>query len=406
MDTKKYKEFLENKHEYQVMNHIELKAIENGYKVFKEDKDYMPGDKLIFKFRNKLIALVELGLDISQGVNMIISHIDSPRLDVIPNNPIVTKDDDIFFKVVSYGGIISQSWLDRPLALVGKAYDKDGNAVNINTEDDNILFTISSLLPHLDGRKEMKELKAEKLMVRVGQGALAYLSERGITNDNLKLADLSFVPAGKPIDIGFNGDLIGAYGHDDRVCAFAELEAILNSKSSDKTKIAIFTSYEETGSGQSSGAESQFIDDIFLELTKGNQLTMRRCMRNTKVISADVCAGFESNYSSHFEENCKVIPGKGICIVPFLGNKRGNDATLEMREFMKKLCEDNNISYQIETTKVGERGGGTVSTFFGIKGMEVIDVGVPVLAMHSPQELIHKKDLQAAYELYKVFYEK
>ena len=406
MDTKKYKEFLENKHEYQVMNHIELKAIENGYKVFKEDKDYMPEDKLIFKFRNKLIALVELGLDISQGVNMIISHIDSPRLDVIPNNPIVTKDDDIFFKVVSYGGIISQSWLDRPLALIGKAYDKDGNVVNINTEDDNILFTISSLLPHLDGRKEMKELKAEKLMVRVGQGALAYLSERGITNDNLKLADLSFVPAGKPIDIGFNGDLIGAYGHDDRVCAFAELEAILNSKPSDKTKIAIFTSYEETGSGQSSGAESQFIDDIFLELTKGNQLTMRRTMRNTKVISADVCAGFESNYSSHFEENCKVIPGKGIGIVPFLGNKRGNDATLEMREFMKKLCEDNNISYQIETTKVGEKGGGTVSTFFGIKGMEVIDVGVPVLAMHSPQELIHKKDLISAYELYKVFYEK
>ena len=126
MDTKKYKEFLENKHEYQVMNHIELKAIENGYKAFKEDKNYMPGDKLIFKFRNKLIALVELGLDISQGVNMIISHIDSPRLDVIPNNPIVTKDDDIFFKVMSYGGIISQSWLDRPLALVGRTYNERG----------------------------------------------------------------------------------------------------------------------------------------------------------------------------------------------------------------------------------------------------------------------------------------
>ena len=401
----KYKDFLENKHEYEVLECIETQAINNGYKLFEENKDYMPGDKLIFKFRNKFIALVELGLYIGQGANIIISHIDSPRLDVIPNNPIETKDDDIFFKVMPYGGIISQSWLDRPLSLVGKAYDKDSNVVNINTEDDNILFTISSLLPHLDGRKEMKELKAEKLMVRVGQGALAYLSERGITDDNLKLADLSFVPAGKPIDIGFNGDLIGAYGHDDRVCAFAELEAIFNSKPSDKTKIAIFTSYEETGSRQSSGADSEFIDDIFLELTKGNQLIMRRSMRNTKVISADVCASFESNYAKHFEENCKVIAGKGVGIVPYLGNKRGNDATLEMREFMRKLCEDNNIKYQIETTKVGESGGGTVSTFFCTKGMEVIDVGVPTLAMHSPQELINKEDLQAAYELYKVFYE-
>ena len=405
MDFKAYKKFLdENKHEYIVLDYIENRAISNGYELYDEDKKYDSGDKLIFKF-NKFIALVELGEDFVEGANMIISHIDSPRLDVIPNNPYVEKDDGVFWKVAPYGGIIAQSWLDRPLVLVGKAYDKEGNAVIINTEKDKVFFTISSLLPHLGGRNEMSNLTYDKLMVRMGRDVVKKINKKyKLDEDSLKFADLSFVPAGKAIDIGFDKDLIAAYGHDDRCCAFAELEAILNSEKSSKTKIALFTSYEETGSGQSSGAESEIIDDIFLELLE-TEKRVRKSMRNSKMLSADVCAGFDSVYAKHFEENCKPILGEGVGIVPFLGSKRGNDATLEMREYVRKLCADNNIDYQIETTKVGEGGGGTVSTFFCIKGIEVIDAGIPVLAMHSPQELISKKDLDATYRLYKVFFE-
>ena len=406
MNVFKYMNFLNNcKHECQVVDFIERKAMVEGFREFEDDKMYRQGEKIIFKF-DKLIALVVMGKDLSKGANMIVSHMDSPRLDVIPNNPFVEKDGEVFCKVVPYGGIISQSWLDRPLALVGKAYNKDGEEVLIDTEKDDIHFTISSLLPHLGGRKEMKDLGYDKLMVRMGTNPKELLEIMyGLTEDNLKFADLSFVPSGKAIEIGFGKNLISAYSHDDKVCVFTELMAMLDSKNTDRTKIALFTSYEETGSGQLSGAESQFIDDIFLELANGEQLIMRRSMRNTKVISADVCAGHDSNFSSHFEDNCKVKIGEGIGVVPFLGNKRGNDSTLEMRELIRKLCEDNDIKYQIETTKVGESGGGTVSTFFTIKGMQVIDAGVPVLAMHSPQELIHRNDLFSAYNLYKKFFE-
>ena len=405
MKFKDYKNFLDEcKHEYVVLNYIESKALENGYEFYDDNKNYDFGDKLIFKF-NKFIALMELGEDFSEGANMIISHIDSPRLDVLPNNPYIEKDDGVFWKVIPYGGIIVQSWLDRPLALVGKAYDKDGNVVLINTEKDKVFFTISSLLPHLDGRKEMKNLTYDKLMVRMGRDVVKKIRKKyGLTEENLKFADLSFVPAGKAIDIGFDKELIASYGHDDRCCAFAELEAMFNSEKSTKTKIALFTSYEETGSGQSSGAESKVIDDIFLELLE-TEKRVRKSMRHSKMLSADVCAGFDSVYANHFEENCKPILGKGVGIVPFLGSKRGNDASLEIREYIRKLCTDNNINYQIETTKVGEGGGGTVSTFFCIKGIEVIDAGIPVLAMHSPQELISKKDLEETYKLYKVFFE-
>ena len=406
MNVFEYMNFLDNcKHECQVVDFIERKAMAEGFREFKEDKMYRQGEKIIFKF-DKLIALVVMGKEFSKGANMVVSHMDSPRLDVIPNNPFVEKDGEVFWKVTPYGGLIVQSWLDRPLALVGRAYNSEGEEIFINSEKDDIHFTISSLLPHLNGRKEMKDLKFDKLLVRMGIRPQEFLEIMyGLKEENLKFADLSFVPSGKAMEIGFGKDLISAYGHDDSVCVFTELMAMLDSGDTDRTKIALFTSYEETGSGQLSGAESQFIDDIFLELANGNQLVMRRSMRNTKVISADVCAGFDSAYANHFEENCKVKVGEGIGVVPFLGSKRGNDSTLEMRELIRKLCKDNNIKYQIETTKTGEGGGGTVSTFFTIKGMQVIDVGVPVLAMHSPQELIHRNDLFSAYNLYKKFFE-
>ena len=406
MNCQSYMNFLNNnKHEYQVIDFIERRAMTEGFREFKEDKIYRQGEKIIFKF-DKLIALVVMGKEFSKGANMIVSHMDSPRLDVIPNNPFVEKDGEVFCKVVPYGGIISQSWLDRPLALVGKAYNKDGEEVLINTEKDDIHFTISSLLPHLDGRKEMKDLTYDKLMVRMGIRPKDFLEMMyGLNEESLKFADLSFVPSGEAMEIGFGKDLISAYGHDDRSSTYVGFEALFDSEDIDRTKIFIGVSYEETGSYQSSGAISQFIDDIFLELANGEQLIMRRSMRNSRVISGDVTHAYDSVYASHFETNCMAKLGEGVAIVPYTGSKRGSDSTLEFREFIRKLCVDNNIKYQIDTVKSTENGGGTVAKFFSERGMSTIDIGVGLLAMHSPREIAHENDLRNMYKLYKVFYE-
>ena len=188
-------------------------------------------------------------------------------------------------------------------------------------------------------------------------------------------------------------------------CTIANLEAMISSEPSNITKIALFVSYEETGSNQLTGAITQFIDDIYLKLAEGDTLLARECITATKLISADVCAGYDSTYGSHFESSAKAVCGKGVTIVPILGNKRGNDSTIQMKHYIKTLCKENNIEYQVEFTKPSEGGGGTVSSFFATRGMECIDVAIPVLAMHSPMECISKKDIFWAYRLYKIFLE-
>lgn len=398
-------------HERLMVRYIEDEATKNGYTYFNESKTYKYGDKIMFSFRDKLIILVKVGNDFNEGANMIVSHLDSPRLDVITGNPVIEKEDGVFFKVVDYGGIIPQSWLDRPLTLIGKVVNSENEVIEINTKKgfEGYDFTITSLLPHLSGRKEMKELKYEKLMVRIGnnkkENIMELIKEKyNVTDEDLKFADLSFVPSDNLREIGFDKDFIAGYGHDDKSCAYAELRAFFDAKLNNLTQVAIFASYEETGSRQATGCQTHIIDDFFLELI-GDIKTTKRFIRNSFMISADVCAAYDSNYGSHFEDCAKAICGQGVGIVPYLGRKSGNDSSFEFRNYIRQLAEANEIKYSIETTKVSEGGGGTVSSFFGIKGTEVIDVGVPVLAMHSPQEVISKSDLYETYKLYKAFYE-
>lgn len=394
-------------HERMMVNYIKKQAIEKGFVEYKDYCNYKHGDKIFYVFRDKLIILMKLGLDF-KGANMIVSHLDSPRLDVIVGNPVLEKDDGTFLKVIPYGGIISQSWLDRPLVLVGRVEDKDGKVIDINTKIDGYHFVISSLLPHLDGRKEMKELKYENLLVRIGnkkENILKILQDKYNLADNfLELADLSFVPSDDLREIGFDKDLITGYGHDDKCCAYAELQAFFDAELKDMSQVAIFASYEETGSRQSTGCQTDVIEDFFVDVMQSVR-TAKAFMRNSFMISADVCAGYEHQYDKHFENSAKAIVGKGTAVVPYLGRKSGNDSSFEIRKFIKELLIKNEIDYSIETTKVSEGGGGTVSSFFAVKGCEIIDVGIPVLAMHSPQELISKHDLYETYRLYKVFYE-
>ena len=403
-----YKNMMENYglHELTMVKYIEEQARRHEFANYNVNVRYRRGHRIMFKFRDKFIALVKLGDHLERGANIVVSHIDSPRLDVMPGNPIVEKPDGVFLKVLPYGGIIYQSWLDIPLALIGRVY-VDGSEKFINTTG-KFEFTITSLLPHLDGRKEMSTLQPEKLLVRLGENKETVMNvlheEYGIVEKDFELADFSFVPVSKVRELGLDKDLITGYGHDDSCCAYSALQGILNSRDSSTTQIAIFASYEETGSAQTTGCQSEFVDDIFLELL-GDARLARQAIRNSNVISADVCAGYESNYASHFEDGASAIVGKGVGIIPFLGKKRGNDTEFQFRNYIKELAVENEIPYQVETTKVSEAGGGTVSTFFATRGCHVIDVGTPVLAMHSPQEVISKKDLKATYDLYKAFLE-
>lgn len=405
---KKYKHMMNQYglHERLMVKYIKEQAIEHGFVEYKDFCNYKHGDKIFYVFRDKLIILMKLGLDF-KGANMIVSHLDSPRLDVIVGNPLVEKEDGVFLKVIPYGGIIQQSWLDRPLALVGRVEDKDGNVVDINTKEE-YNFVISSLLPHLDGRKEMKEMKYDKLLVRIGnkkENVLKVLQEKYNLADNfLQFADLSFVPSDAVKEVGFDRELLTGYGHDDKCCAYAELQAFFEAELKDMSQVAIFASYEETGSRQSTGCQTDVIEDFFVDVMQSVR-TAKAFMRNSFMISADVCAGYEHQYASHFEDAAKAIVGKGTAVVPYLGRKSGNDSSFEIRKFVKDLLVKNNIDYSIETTKVSEGGGGTVSSFFAIKGCEIIDVGIPVLAMHSPQEMISKHDLYETYRIYKAFYE-
>ena len=390
----KYKEMMDNygQHEIFMINYIDSES--NKYDV-----------DCVYRFRDKFIALVKYGKKNRDRANVIVSHVDSPRLDVIVGDPFVVNKDGVFLKTVPYGGLIYQNWLNIPLVLVGRVW-VDGEKKYINTKD-VYEFTITSLLPHLDGRKEMATLKPDKLLVRIGDNKKEILdffeSVCGITEKDFELTDLSFVPSYDVKELGFDKDLITGYGHDDKSCTFASLQAFFDSGVTDVTKMVIFASYEETGSAQTTGCQSEIINDIFLELS-GDIISARRMIRNSSVISADVCAGYESKYASHFEECASAIVGKGVGIIPYLGQKRGNDTEFGFRNEIKDLAVKNNIPYQVETTKITEGGGGTVSTFFATKGCHVIDVGVPVLSMHSPQEVISKKDLQSCYELYKAFF--
>ena len=404
----KYTHMLNNygAHEIMMVDYIKSQALNNGFVEYKDFCEYKKGDKIFYTFRNKLIILMKIGLNF-KGSNMIVSHLDSPRLDVIVGNPIVDKEDGVFLKVIPYGGIITQSWLDRPLSLVGRAENKNGEVVNINTKNE-FDFVISSLLPHLDGRNEMKNLKFENLLVRIGnekENVLKILQEKYNLDDNfLEFADLSFVPSMEVREIGFDKELIAGYGHDDKCCAFAELQAFFDAELKEMSQVAIFASYEETGSKQSTGCQSDVIEDFLLDVI-GSIRTTKDFIRNSFVISADVCAAYEHQYSKHFEDSAKAISGKGTAIVPYLGRKSGNDSSFEIRKFIKDILNEKEIDYSIETTKVSEGGGGTVSSFFAIKGCEIIDVGIPVLAMHSPQEMISKHDLCETYRLYHAFYE-
>ncbi len=383
-------------------------------------------------FREKAIAVLKKGKeDIRNGLRIIVSHIDAPRLD-LKQRPIYENVDLVFLKTHYYGGIKKYQWLARPLAIHGRIVKADGSYVDIKIGEDESdpVFTVLDLLPHL-AKKEQYEKKladaieAEKMNVLIGSLPLGdrETKERfklfilkklkemyGIVEEDLISAEIEVVPAGKARDVGFDRSLIGGYGQDDRICAFCSLRAILDCKDNKKTAIALFLDKEEIGSEGATSAKSKLLEAVLSEfLEKPSVAEIYSILMKSKAISADVNGALDPDYKNLHEERNAAKLGYGVCITKFTGHRgkyEANDADAEYVGWIRRLFNKNRVVWQTgELGKVDEGGGGTVAKYLAAYGMEIIDCGPPILSMHSPFEISHKGDLYMTYKGYRVFFE-
>ena len=426
-----YKDFLDRaKTEREaVETAIEL-AKNNGFVEFDRNKKYNAGDKVYFNNRGKSIALAVIGSEsVESGVNISAAHIDSPRLDLKPN-PLYEELELALFKTHYYGGIKKYQWTAIPLSLHGVFVLKDGTVkkVSIGEEEDEPKFVINDLLPHLAQEQSKRTLsegiKGEELNVLIGShpfkdekgselvklNILKLLNEKyGITEDDFLSAELEIVPAFKATDIGLDRSMVGAYGQDDRVCAYPALTAIMSVKNTQKTALAILADKEEVGSMGNTGLESDFLRYVIgdLALMQGGDGTV--AVRNSKCLSADVNAGIDPTFQDVMERRNASRLNYGVVVTKYTGarGKSGtSDASAEYMASIRKLLDENGIIWQSgELGRVDLGGGGTVAQFIANMGVDVVDLGVPVLSMHAPFETTAKLDIymchRAMYEFMK-----
>ena len=404
-------------------------AEEAGYRAWNFGDPINVGDKLYYNNRGKNIFLFRIGTEnINNGVRITAAHIDSPRLDLKPV-PLYEENGMSFFKTHYYGGIRKYQWLAMPLALHGVVVKQDGTVVEvvIGEEETDPVMYITDLLPHLaraQGSKTINDVfQAEKLNILVGSrpvdgeekdavkaGVLNYLNEKyGITEEDFLSAELSIVPAAKARDVGFDRSMICAYGHDDRVCAYPSLTAMIDSTDTIHTSMCLLVDKEETGSDGVTGMQSSLIVDLIAEIAKalgGNAAAVRA---NSKCLSSDVTATFDPNYADVYEHRNSSLIGCGVCLCKYTGSggKGGtSDASAEMVGWTRRFLNEAGVVWQIsELGKTDVGGGGTVAKFMAKHNIDTIDIGVGVLSMHAPYELIAKVDLYEAYRAFRAFYQ-
>lgn len=394
-----------------------------------------PGQKVYQSIKNKGIMLAVIGKrPVTDGFNILGAHIDSPRLDLKPN-PMCEEDELVYFKTHYYGGIKKYQWTAIPLAIHGLISRKDGSSIylNIGENEDDPIFYITDLLPHLGSdqmsRKGSDLIRGEELTVVIGGrpvkekdiaqsykiGILKILNEQyGIVEKDFVSAELEIVPAQKARDVGFDRSFVAAYGHDDKVCAYPALMALFEQERPEKTIVCMFSDKEETGSNGNTGAQSRlyenFLAEVFAKIVgEYDELAFRKTITASKMLSADVSNGYDPKYSSVSDPKNSAYLSHGIKLEKYVGSKGKsgtNDANSEYFSAVIRIFEKRGIYWQTgELGKVDEGGGGTISVFMSKLGMEVIDCGVPVLSMHSPYELISKIDLYYTYLAYKAFIE-
>lgn len=429
-----YIDFLNNvKTEREAAKEVEQILIRNGFKEISSIDKLSAGDKIYYVNRKKAVFAAVIGsLAVTEGFNLIGAHIDSPRLDLKPN-PLYEDSGMAFLKTHYYGGIKKYQWVNIPLSIHGVIAKANGDVIEVNIGEDekDPVFTINDLLPHLSRRLEDRKadnaIEAEELNVLVGSipfndekvnekiklNILKLLNEKyGITESDLASAELELVPALKARSLGFDSSMISAYGQDDRVCAYTSLEALLNVSNPSRTAVCILADKEEVGSMGNTGMCSRnfenFVFEILEKMGVNTPGMLEKVFCNSKMLSADVTGAYEPNFPSVFEKNNESYIGKGISVIKYTGSasKGGaSDANAEYVGFIRGLFENNNISYQIsEMGKIGVGGGGTIAYILADKGIDVIDCGVPVLAMHSPYEVTSKFDVYTAYKAYEAFY--
>ncbi|NBI05800.1 aminopeptidase [Senegalia massiliensis] len=434
-----YKEFLNvSKTERLATDEIIRIAEENGYEnldnLIKNGSKLKPGQKIYANNKGKSVVMYIIGTeDITEGMNIIGSHVDAPRID-LKQFPLYEDSELALLKTHYYGGIKKYQWVSLPLALHGVIVKNNGEKVNISIgEDENDpIFMITDLLPHLAKDQMAKKLSegitGEGLNIVIGSipysekdltekiklNILSTLNEKyDITEQDFTTAEFQAVPAGKARDLGLDRSLIAAYAHDDRVCAYTSLRAILDIDNPTKTAVALFADKEEIGSVGNTGMNSLFFENITAEVVSlvkdnYNELLLKRTLLNSRVLSADVSAGFDPNYPEVLDKRNAPFIGKGITLVKYTGarGKGGsNDANAEYISDIRRIFNENNIVWQMgELGKVDQGGGGTIAYMLSKYGMEVVDCGVPVLSMHAPYEVVSKADVYMTYKGYYAFY--
>ncbi|MDO5417946.1 MAG: aminopeptidase [Lachnospiraceae bacterium] len=425
-----YKKFLDKgKTERECVNYTVTLLEEKGYQPFDAEGHYKTGDKVYFVNRGKSVIATTFGKkSVAEGVRINGAHIDAPRLDLKPN-PLYEKEDIAYLKTHYYGGIRKYQWGVTPLAMHGVVIKKDGTKVDIciGEEEGDPVFCITDLLPHLAAKQNQRTLadglKGEELNILIGSLpfqdeevkepvkllALQLLNEKyGITEADFFRAEIEMVPAVKASDVGLDRSLVGAYGQDDRICAYTALMAELATEEPTYTTVTILTDKEEIGSVGNTGLNSDYVLHYIEDLADMEKVPVRRVLQNSTCLSADVSAAYDPTFPDVFEirNSCQINRG---CVLTKYTGARGksasNDAGAELMAKVIGIMDAEGVYWQAgELGKVDEGGGGTIAQYVAHMDIDTVDLGVPILSMHAPFELASKLDVYNTYKAFKAFY--
>ncbi len=423
----------EGKTERKCVEYTKLLAEKNGFKDIDTIEKLSAGMKIYKINRGKNIVLATIGQkDIEDGFNLVAAHIDSPRLD-LKQIPLYEDSGMAMFKTHYYGGIKKYQWTAIPLSLIGVVVKEDGTKVDVNIGEDqnDPIFTISDLLPHLAGeqmdQKLGKAFTGEDLNILIGsipsdcekdkykETIMNILKEKyDIAEEDFISAELEMVPAFKARSLGLDSSMIAAYGHDDRVCAYTALKAIFEAENPERTSICFLADKEEIGSMGCTGMQSRFFENFVAEVINKlkpqySELSLKRAISASMCLSSDVTCAMDPNFKSVSEPMNSAYLGEGVAFAKYTG-ARGkystSDANAEFVAKIRKILNDADVAWQMaELGKVDQGGGGTVAQYIANLDMDTIDCGVPLLSMHAPYEVASKVDIYMAYRAYKAFYE-
>ena len=406
---------------------VQKAGFKNLADIIKSKKKLKTGDKVYAINMDKALILAVIGeKEIEYGLNIVGSHIDSPRLD-LKATPIYEDGELCMLDTHYYGGIKKYQWTATPLAIHGVVCKKDGTKIRLNygENENDAVVGISDLLPHLDKEKRTEVITGEELNLLVGtipdkdakkdkvkSNILRILKQQNIDEEDLFSAEIEIVPAGKARDFGLDKSMVMGYGQDDKVCAYASIMSILNIKKPSKTCICLLVDKEEIGSVGATGMESMFFENTIADLisltTDYSDLKLRHALSNSKMLSSDVTAAYDPNRPTPFNKNTDAFLGRGIAFCKYTGSRGksgASDANPEFIASLRNILDENGINFQAtEMGKVEAGGGGTIAYIMAKYDMDVIDAGVPVLSMHAPWEITAKVDIYETYLTYDAFY--